>query len=152
VAASLPFTEKSLPQLVKESASFERRSRIFVVRLFFELQHLGSEEPERAVQVALEPADRHPWEVPWADVSMEGIGRSLLIGQAHRGPAGRAPFEAGRAPRFEREPIRSRGAHGWNGSAFGHERQLRDVFEQNRWLDDGIVFEREGRQPNREGG
>ena len=88
VAAPLPFREESLPQLVKEPAALERRSRVFVLGLFFEPQHLGREEPERAIEVALEPADRHARQVPGAGVALES-DRTVAPSsrQAHRGPA-----------------------------------------------------------------
>ena len=58
VAARVPRLEEALEHLVDEPAARPRRERRLVLRRFLEPQHVGGEELERAVLVALERAQR----------------------------------------------------------------------------------------------
>ena len=151
VAAPLPFGEESLPQLVQEPAALERRAGVLVFRLLFEPQHFRREEPERAIEIALEPADRHAWQAPGPALAPET-------------PRARRPSAARAAAQSAAVPAAASTRTGSSASASDDRHAIvrvldrtrrqaprRDVVEQQRRLDDRIVFEREGRDPDERG-
>ena len=70
-APRLPFVEERLEQLVEEPAALERRARRLVFGLLGHLQHVRHVELERALHVALEPADADARQHPRAGLALE---------------------------------------------------------------------------------
>ena len=99
-APRLPFVEERFEQLVEESPALERRARGFIFRFLGDLQHVGHVELERALHVALEPADADARQHPLAGLAFESARIAFAaLRRAHAPSAIRSRADRRRALR-----------------------------------------------------
>ena len=142
VATALPLAEETLEQRVQEAASLQRRRRVFVVRLLFQLQHFGREELEGALQVAIDAADADARKHPRA-----GLAAEARVVEGRPSGAQRRPRLGGRHQRLDHRRLGDQcfvREHrqlviGWLDLAF--EPRVGQVVNERGGLDDRVGLE-----------